>query len=188
MKTFIRTLKYLGCKSVFLTNAAGSLNPSMGPGQLMLIRDHLNFQGTNPLIGPNEDKEGPRFLPMENTYDAELSNLLKSTAHQLEIPLEEGVYLGVTGPCYETLAEVKAFHLLGADAVGMSTVPEAIVAHHCGLKVMGLSVITNSAAGLHPNSLSHEETLATAQKTAHKVCQLLEVFFKTLASEPPLFK
>ncbi len=173
LKTQIRTLKYLGCKALIITNAAGYLHSDIKLSSLMLITDHINFQGTNPLIGPNDDEIGPRFFPMTNAYNHELRQLVLQVAAKLGISLATGVYLGVTGPMFETPAEIQAFRRLGADAVGMSTIAEVIVARHCGLDVIAISAITNLAAGLSTTELNHEETLRHGQIAGKDLERLL---------------
>ena len=158
----IRVLAAIGVKTLVLTNAAGGVNLDYKPGTLMLISDHINFSGMNPLIGPNLDKFGPRFPDMSDLYTASLRAAIKEKAADAGIPLEEGVYLMYSGPNYETPAEIRAFRILGADAVGMSTAPEALVAGHSGLNVVGVSCITNMAAGILPVKLSHAEVTETA--------------------------
>ena len=158
----IKVMKKLGVKTLFLTNAAGGVNPYFKPSSLMLIKDHINFMGTNPLIGPNDDSLGERFPDMSEVYTKELRELAHDCARSLGIQLEEGVYVALTGPTYETPAEVKMVSILGADAVGMSTVPEAIVASYMKMKVIGLSCICNSAAGISTVGLSHKEVLEAA--------------------------
>ena len=145
-----------------LTNAAGGVNLNYRPGTLMLISDHINYSGANPLIGPNLDKFGPRFPDMSDLYTSSLRAAIKEKAAAAGIPLEEGVYLMYSGPNYETPAEIRAFRIMGADAVGMSTAPEALVASHSGLNVVGVSCITNMAAGILPVKLSHAEVMETA--------------------------
>lgn len=169
----IRAFKAIGCSALLLTNAAGSLKPEMPPGELMLIEDHINFSGTNPLLGPNDDSIGPRFVDMTQAYDRKLQHKIKQAAEKAKIKLHSGVYLWVSGPTFETPAEIFAYKMLGADAVGMSTVPEAIIARHCGLTVAGISGITNLAAGMSPNELSHEETLEQGALAADKLTQLI---------------
>lgn len=169
----IRALKAIGCESLLLTNAAGSLRPEMPPGELMLINDHINFSGNNPLIGKNDDSIGPRFVDLTHTYDLKMQLQIKQAAEKAEIKLHSGVYLWVSGPTFETPAEIYAYKVLGADTVGMSTVPEAILARHCGLKVAGISGITNLAAGMSPNQLSHEETLEQGAIAAQKLTKLI---------------
>lgn len=173
IKTQIRTLQLLGVSILIITNAAGSLDPSQAAGSLMLINDHINFQGINPLAGPNDENFGPRFIDMENAYDRELRALLAATGREINIDLPEGVYLGVVGPSFETPAEIRAFKTLGADLVGMSTVSEVILARHSGLRVAAISAITNAAAGLTQEKLSHEHTLMNAQKAERNLTLLL---------------
>lgn len=158
----VRVMKLLGVKNLLLTNAAGGANTAYVPGDLMLITDHLNFAGTNPLIGKNDDDMGPRFPDASNVYDKNLNLEIRQIAKQLGIRLQEGVYAMSPGPSYETPAEVRMLRLLGADAVGMSTVPEALVANHMGMKVTGISCITNMAAGILDQPLHHGEVVETA--------------------------
>ncbi|MDP3558780.1 MAG: purine-nucleoside phosphorylase [Legionellaceae bacterium] len=182
VRTYVRTLKLLGCQSFIATNASGSLHEHIPPGALMLISDHINFQGCNPLIGPNNEEFGPRFLPMQNTYNSTLQQHLLNVAEQEHILLHQGVYLAVLGPNYETAAEIRAFQLLGADAVGMSTVPEVLVAHHCGMQVAAIATITNYATGVVPHSEhSHESVLEVAHLAADHLKTLLK---KSIAQWP----
>lgn len=162
-----RVIGRLGAKALVLTNAAGGINPGFKPGQLMLITDHLNFMGVNPLSGPNEDRWGPRFLDLSVTYDSELRGKLLQAAKGCDISLVEGVYAAIAGPSYETPAETRFLRNAGADAAGMSTVPEAIVARHMGLKVAGISMIANAAASSEGRPVDHDQVLAmTAQMSA----------------------
>ncbi len=177
----IRTLKALGCEILVLTNAAGSLRPEVGAGAIALIEDHINFAGQNPLVGANDDEIGPRFPDLTQVYDPALRVQLARIATEQGIELPTGVYLAVLGPSFETPAEIRAFRALGADLVGMSTVPEAISAHHAGLRVVGLSAVTNLAAELTANALSHEETLEQAARAAAKLGLILRAFCKELA-------
>ena len=176
MQVMMRSVKLLGCTAILLTNAAGSLLESVPPGSLMLIKDHINFQGINPLVGINDERVGPRFVSMDNAYDAALRSSMQKHAEAIGIPLAEGVYLGVLGPSFETHAEIRAFRLLGADAVGMSTVSEVILARHCGLKVVCLSVISNFAAGMTNQMLTHEEHLAAVARTTTTLAELIKRF------------
>jgi len=176
----VRMLRCLGTGILVLTNAAGSLRRSIGAGRLMLITDHINLLGMNPLFGANDDSYGPRFPNMKDAYDRDLRSLMLRAAKRARIALAEGIYLAYPGPSFETAAEIRAFSRLGADAVGMSTVPEAIVARHCGLRVAGLSVITNLAEGMTTTAPSHEETLALAGKTSRRMARLLIEFLKAL--------
>jgi len=168
-----RALARLGVGAVVLTNAAGGVRRTFKPGDLMLLTDHINAFGTNPLIGPNEDSLGARFPDMSRVYDPALRKLAKDTARSLRIPLREGVYLGNSGPSYETPAEIRAYRTIGADAVGMSTVPEAIALSHTGVRVLGISTITNMAAGILPKPLDHSEVLATTKKVGDRFVRLL---------------
>jgi purine-nucleoside phosphorylase len=179
--TPIRALRAAGADTVVLTNAAGSLRPELGPGSLMAITDHINLTGANPLVGPNDDAIGPRFPSLRDAYDPELRATLHATADELGVPLADGVYLAVTGPTFETPAEIRAFTTLGADAVGMSTAPETIVARHAGLKVAAISTITNLAEGLSDEPLSHEQTLRDAERAAGDLSRLIEAFVGKLA-------
>lgn len=174
VKTYVRTLKLLGCEYFFVTNASGSLKEQMGPGQLMMITDHINLQPTNPLVGPNDDLFGPRFFPLDNAYDTDLRQKLLHAANQHHIALHQGVYISVSGPNYETAAEIRAFRTLGADAVGMSTVPEVLVANHCGLKVAAIATITNYATGLAVEPHSHDAVVAMANQAAIQLNQLIK--------------
>lgn len=172
----IRALKAVGIKELVITNAAGSLNPAFAPGEIMMINDHINFSGRNPLVGPNDDTAGPRFVDLSNAYDAGLREKARKTAAREKIKLNEGIYLMVLGPNFETAAEIRAFRTLGADAVGMSTVPEVIAAVHCGIKVVAFSAITNYGTGMQNGALSHEETLAGAAKAAGSLTALIRSY------------
>ncbi len=177
----VRALREIGCHTLILTNAAGSLRRSMGPGSLMMITDHINWAGVNPLFGPNGDVLGPRFCDMTQAYDPQLQRKLRSAAMAAGIPLFEGVYLMYPGPSFETPAEIRAFAALGADATGMSTVPETLVAKHCGMRVAAISVITNLAAGIGERGLSHEQTLASAVAASDRLARLLSRFLVSIA-------
>jgi xanthosine phosphorylase len=178
-----RTLKALGCEILILTNAAGSLRPEIEPGAIALIEDHINLLGHNPLVGPNDVAVGPRFPDMSEVYDPGLRAQAQAVAAHLGIALRSGVYLATLGPSFETPAEIRAFRALGAELVGMSTVPEAISARHCGLKVLGFSIVTNLAAGLADHALSHEDTLAMAAQAAGRLQQLLTGLLEELARD-----
>ncbi len=180
VKTYIRTLKLLGCNYFIATNASGSLREDVGPGELMLISDHINLQPSNPLIGPNNDEFGPRFYPLDNAYDKEMRFELLSIAAKNSIKLTEGVYISVLGPHYETAAEIRAFKLWGADAVGMSTVPEVLVANHCGMHVAVIAMITNHATGLSKTAHSHESVVAMAESAAEKLNLILKQYIAGL--------
>lgn len=180
VKTYVRTLKLLGCEYFLATNASGSLRADVGPGELMLINDHINFQPSNPLIGPNDDAFGPRFYPLDNAYNSDVRAQFKAVAAACDINLHEGVYISVLGPNYETAAEIRAFRVLGADAVGMSTVPEVLVAHHCQMKVAVIATITNFATGLAKTSHSHDAVVQTANDASLKLSTLIQNFIATL--------
>lgn len=169
----VRVMKELGVKSLLVTNAAGGINTSYEPGDLMLISDHLNMTGTNPLIGPNEPELGVRFPDMSQAYSRKLRQLAKEVAVSQNVDLREGVYAGLLGPTYETPAEIVMLRTLGADAVGMSTVSEVIVARHAGLEVLGISCISNMAAGILDQPLSHDEVMETAEKVRSKFLNLV---------------
>ena len=180
VKTYIRTLKLLGCDYLLATNASGSLREDVSPGELMLITDHINFQIQNPLIGPNDDEFGPRFFAVDTAYNPDMRDLLLNVADQQKISLHQGVYISVMGPNYETAAEIRAFKLLGADAVGMSTVPEVLIANHCSMKVAVIATITNFATGLATTSHEHSEVVSVANRSAEKLSRLIMNFVKSL--------
>lgn len=180
VKTYIRTLKCLGCEYFFAISASGSLREDVGPGQLMMITDHINMQPSNPLVGPNDDDFGPRFYALDNAYDKTTRETLLTLAEEEAIKLSQGVYIAVSGPHYETAAEIKAFQLLGADAVGMSTVPEVLVANHCGLKVAVIAMITNYATGLTSIAHTHEAVVRMASESSDQVYRLLRRFIAKL--------
>jgi inosine/guanosine/xanthosine phosphorylase family protein len=180
MSGAIRAMAELGCETLLQTNAAGSLRLDMPPGALMAITDHINFSGTNILIGPNDDGLGPRFPSLRDAYDPALRSRLHAAADALDIPLADGVYLAVSGPSFETPAEIRAFRTLGADAVGMSTVHETIAARHCGLRVVAISAITNLAEGMQDEPLSHEQTLRDAARAATDLAPLIARFVERL--------
>ncbi|MFO1350447.1 MAG: purine-nucleoside phosphorylase [Gammaproteobacteria bacterium] len=177
----IRALRAIGCTTIILTNAAGGLRQELTAGSLMLIADHINWAGVNPLIGPNDDALGPRFPDMSQAYHPALLTAARQAAREAGITLHEGVYLMCSGPSFETPAEIRAFARLGADAVGMSTVPETLVANHCGMKVAALSGITNPAAGLTTIALTHEETLRVGATIANDMARFLERFIPRCA-------
>lgn len=169
----IRIMQLLGVKTLVVTNAAGGINTNFAPGTIMLINDHLNLMGTNPLIGKNKADFGSRFPDMTYAYSKKLISLAKDVANSLGIKVEEGVYAGMTGPSYETPAEVRYLRIIGADAVGMSTVPEVIIANHGGMEVLGISCITNMAAGVLDKKLHHDEVIETAEKVKENLRLLL---------------
>lgn len=176
----IRVLAALGVKTVVLTNACGGINLDFKPGDLMLISDHINYSGANPLIGSNMDEFGPRFPDMSDLYTAALRAQIKEKAKEANISLQEGVYAMYSGPNYETPAEIRMFRMMGADTVGMSTVPEAIVAGHCGMQVVGVSCVTNMAAGVLPVKLSHEEVTETANRVKEVFQKLIDLIVGTV--------
>ena len=169
----VRVMKLLGIDCLLVTNAAGGINTGFHAGTLMLIEDHLNLTGENPLIGENLDAFGDRFFDMTVAYDKEYRTLAKATAEELNIPLATGVYAWLTGPNFETPAEIRYLRTIGADAVGMSTVPEVLVARHSGIRVLGISCITNLAAGMTDNTLSHEEVKETADRVQNEFIRLV---------------
>ena len=175
----IRVQKHLGVEKVIMTNAAGGINKELSPGDLCLITDHINFSGDNPLRGPNNDDFGPRFPDLSHAYDENLRNTAVETANQLGIDLKKGVYAMTSGPSYETPAEINALRTLGADLVGMSTVPEVITANHSGLEVLAISCVTNKAAGMQ-DKLTHEEVLEVTEKTNQKLGSLIGEIVKNL--------
>lgn len=171
----VRTMKYLGVNFLFVSNAAGGLNPEFNIGDIMVIRDHINFFPVNPLVGPNDKELGPRFPDMSKTYDKELITKAKVIAKKHEISLQEGVYIGSSGPTLETPAEYKMFRIWGADATGMSTVPEVIVANHMGIKCFGMSVITNTDKPADPNfGTTHDEVQNVAESVEPKMTLLIK--------------
>ncbi|WP_376745136.1 purine-nucleoside phosphorylase [Pygmaiobacter massiliensis] len=162
----VRVMQQLGIRALIVTNACGGVNLDFEVGDLMLIEDHINFMGTNPLIGPNADEFGPRFFDMSTVYNKTLREVARKAAASLSVPLRQGIYLGYTGPNYETPAEIRAFRTLGADAVGMSTVPEVLAAAHCGLPVLAISLITNMAAGITEKRLDGDHVIEIANSRA----------------------
>ncbi len=181
MRAPVRAIRHAGAAALLVTNAAGSLRPSSPPGSLMAISDHINLLGVSPLTGPNDDAVGPRFPSLRDAYDPSLRGLLRQCAEKLDVKLPEGVYLATHGPSFETPAEIRAFRTLGADAVGMSTVPEVILARHCGLRVAAVSAITNLAEGMGGEQLSHEQTLRNAEVAADDLARLVESFCTALS-------
>lgn len=174
----VRIMKRLGIRNMLLTNASGGVNLSFAPGTLMMISDHINYSGSNPLLGPNFEIDGPRFPDMSRVYPKELRDKLRQCAAREGIALQEGVYMMFSGPCYETPAEVRMARTLGADAVGMSTVPEGIVCAHCGIPVLGISCITNYAAGILDQPLSHQEVVETAARVKDTFVQVVDLILK----------
>jgi purine-nucleoside phosphorylase len=184
----IRVLALLGIKALVLTNSAGAINPAFSVGDLMVIKDQINLMGTNPLIGHNDPRFGPRFPDMTDAYDPALVTAIHSAASDLHIPLRSGVYCGLSGPAYETPAEIRMLSACGADAVGMSTVPEVIVARHMGVRCAGISCLSNMAAGLGTSPLNHDEVKDTAARVGQQFTALLrgslERIFEVLSSTP----
>ena len=170
----VRVLSRLGVRTLILTNAAGGINTEFKQGALMIIEDHINLRGSNPLIGPLDDRLGPRFPDMTEVYSRRLRTLAQETAAQIGLEVRHGIYIAVHGPSYETPAEIRAFRRLGADAVGMSTVPEAIVARQMSMEVLGISCITNMAAGVLPEPLHHDDVMETARRVHAQFAALLE--------------
>lgn len=170
----IKIMKKLGVKTIILSNAAGGINPKYAPGDIISIKDHINMLGSNPLIGKNDDELGPRFPDMSNVYPLELRKLAQNCAKELNIDIKDGVYLAITGPSYETPSEIKMFQLLGADLVGMSTVPEAIIANYCGMNVLAFSLVTNLASGISKTKLSHKEVVEVGKVASEKFTKLIK--------------
>jgi len=169
-----RAVARLGVKTLIVTNAAGGINVKLEPGTLMVIDDHINLLGSNPLVGPNEDRFGPRFPDMTEVYSKRLRGIADDVAHAQGLKIGHGIYVALHGPSYETPAEIRYLRTIGADAVGMSTVPEAIVARHMGVDVLGISCITNAAAGVLPDPLNHDEVMAVARQVRGAFAALLE--------------
>ena len=176
----VKVMKKLGVKTLIITNAAGAVTPEFTPGDLMLITDHINFMGTNPLIGKNDETLGTRFPDMSEVYSKELILKAEEIAQKLNINYQKGVYAATTGPSYETPSEVKMFRMLGANAVGMSTAPEAIVANYCGLKILGISCLTNYASGVSETPLNHQEVIDTANRVKESFKNLLSEILKSI--------
>jgi purine-nucleoside phosphorylase len=176
----IRVLGLLGVKTLILTNAAGGVNTGFSQGALMIIDDHINLIGDNPLVGPNDDRFGPRFPDMTEVYSARLRKIADEAGRAVKLLLPHGAYVALLGPSYETPAEIRYLRAIGADAVGMSTVPEAIVARHMGLEVLGISCITNMAAGVLPQPLDHAEVMETTRRVRGEFIALLEAILERL--------
>ena len=177
----IRVLHALGCKQTIVTNAAGGISEKLEPGCLVVLTDHINLQGTNPLIGPNDERYGLRFFDMSRAYHPPFREIAMREGLKLGIKMHEGIYLAVSGPSYETPAEIRAFRTLGADVVGMSTVPEVIVAHHMGMKILAISCVTNLAAGRSPKPLIHDEVLEVGARIRGQFMKLLETIIPMIA-------
>lgn len=183
MRLLVRLVKQMGAHTLIITGAAGSLQEEVGAGELMRISDHINFHPGNPLVGPNDESIGPRFVNMDQVYDVALAETLDNVASRLGITLYSGVYMSVLGPMFETPAEIRAYRVLGADAIGMSVVPEAILARHCGLHVVGLAAIVNLASGMSAEKISHEGTLHYGEIAARKLVKLIPAFIKEVGPE-----
>lgn len=179
----VRVLHQLGVRGLVLTNAAGGINLAFSRGALVLISDHINLQGTNPLAGPNDDSLGPRFPDMSEAYSASYRAIARQCASELGIPLSEGVYAAMLGPSYETPAEIRFLRTIGADLVGMSTVSESIAANHMGMRVLAISCVTNMAAGILPQRINHEEVLETGREVRGTLVNLLKAVLPRLARE-----
>jgi purine-nucleoside phosphorylase len=175
-----RVMGRLGVKQLILTNAAGGINTGFAQGALMVIDDHINLLGTNPLVGPNDERLGPRFPDMTEVYSARLRKIADEASRARGVPVAHGVYVALHGPSYETPAEIRYLRTIGADAVGMSTVPEAIAARHMGMEVLGISCITNMAAGVLPQPLNHDEVMETARRVRGSFIALLEGIIERL--------
>lgn len=178
IRILVRLVKQLGCNIFIVTGAVGSMRAEAQPGDLVMINDHINFQFGNPLVGPNDETIGPRFLPMEDTYDLELQDIMEATASRMNIALHKGVYIATQGPLFETPAEIRAYMQWGADVVGMSVVPEVIVARHCGMRVLCITAVTNAAVGLSNEKVTHEGTLRFGEVAARKLVKLMPEFIK----------
>ncbi len=176
----VRVLQSIGARSMVFTNAAGGINLSLERGGLVLISDHINLQGGNPLVGPNDDRLGPRFPDMSEAYSRAYRAIAKEVAAEQAIAMTEGVYAAMLGPSYETPAEIRYLRTIGADVVGMSTVPEAIVANHMGMKVLGISCVTNMAAGILPQKINHEEVLETGAMVRDTLVRFLKALLPRL--------
>jgi purine-nucleoside phosphorylase len=177
-----RVFARMGVKALIVTNAAGGINLNYSEGALVALRDHINLQGANPLIGPNDDRFGSRFPDMTRAYDAEFRRFVAEAGKELSLNLHEGVYLALAGPNYETPAEIHSFRALGADLVGMSTVPEVLAARHSGIRVLGISCVTNMAAGITGKTLSAEEVFETGAKVKHQFIALLRAIIPRIAA------
>ncbi len=180
----VRVLGRMGVKILVMTNAAGSVNVNYKPGELMVIEDHINYMGSNPLIGPNEEQLGPRFFDMTEPYDAALRQIAEKACWKAGVPVRKGVYIAFTGPSYETPAEIRMSRAMGADAVGMSTVPEVVAARHMGIRVLGISCITNMAAGVLKKKLDHREVLEIGEKVKAELMDVLAQIIVEASKHP----
>ena len=178
----VRVIGRMGVRRLVLTNAAGGINPALRQGQLVLIADHINFSGRNPVVGKNDERFGPRFFDMSEAYSSRLRRMAHEAAREMNFRLNEGVYIGVLGPSFETPAEIRAFGTMGADLVGMSTVQETIAARQMGIEVLGISCVTNMAAGIQKEPLSHEEVMETGRQVEAQLAELLSRIVPIMAS------
>ncbi len=179
----MRVFARMGVRAVVLTNAAGGINPELGQGSLAVLRDHINLMGFNPLLGPNDERFGERFFDMTYAYDPRFQQMALEEATALKIKAINGVYLAVSGPSYETPAEIRAFKAMGADLVGMSTVPEVIAARHLGIRVLAISCVTNMAAGISGQAINHQEVLETGERVRGQFAALLRALIPRMAAE-----
>ncbi|MFP4479225.1 MAG: purine-nucleoside phosphorylase [Candidatus Izemoplasmatales bacterium] len=180
MRLIIQSFAEIGVKNVIITNACGGMNENFHPGDIMVIEDHINMLGRNPLVGPNNQSLGPRFVDMSEPYDYVFRKMIDDIAKNENIKLQHGVYVSYLGPSYETKAEIRAFRILGGDVIGMSTVPEVILARHANMRVLGLSIVTNMSTGISKQPLSHEEVLETSQKAMTRMSRLIKSFIKQI--------
>ncbi|MBI9009917.1 MAG: purine-nucleoside phosphorylase [Tenericutes bacterium] len=180
MRQMIQAFASIGVKNIVVTNACGGMNESFKPGDIMVIEDHINMSGRNPLVGLNNNDLGPRFVDMSEPYDLDFREMIDKVALKENIELQHGIYVSYIGPSYETKAEIRAFRMLGGDAVGMSTVPEVIIARQANMRVLGLSLITNMSTGITKNLLSHEEVLEVGKLSVHKLSKLLIGFLERI--------
>jgi xanthosine phosphorylase len=178
LRIYMRIFKHLGVRSLIITAASGSLTTDIPAGTILLVNDHINFQPGNPLVGPNDESFGPRFLNQDEVYDRGLMTIFKSVCDKQNVAVRQGVYVSVLGPMFETPAEVRAFRIWGGDVVGMSLVPEVMVARHAGIRVLGVTVVTNLGAGLSTERLSHDGTLQQGELGARKLNKLIPAFLK----------
>jgi xanthosine phosphorylase len=183
IRTYIRIFKHLGVRSLITTCAAGSLRDDVAPRELAVFTDHINFQPGNPLAGPNDESMGPRFVSMEEAYDNELRTIYIDTASKLGFEMHQGVYISVLGPSFETPAEIRMFRTMGADFIGMSVVPEVIIARHTGIRVLATGVITNYAAGMTEEKITHEGTLRQGELAARKLVKIIPAFLRSAETE-----
>ena len=180
MRLMIQSFDSIGVKNIIITNACGAMNESFKPGDIMVINDHINMMGLNPLVGDNNHALGPRFVDMSEPYDIEFREMIFEVAKENNILLRQGVYVSYIGPSYETKAEIRAFRMLGGDVVGMSTVPEVIIARHASMRVLGLSLITNMSTGITKNKLSHQEVLEIGKQSVNKLSKLILGFLERI--------